>query len=215
MATFDDGNGQSLFVGGFFNSITPVVGGSVTANQIARFDGAQWHDLGTTSSLIGVLALKPHADGAGLSLFAGNGLFPPYNPVGSVTRQTCPGSHLPYLASSQPNLPSDPSVFLQHGNLVVGHEYHSVFSLDVCPLGAGTGIYFGLCLDTLPNMQFVLDQLLVPVSSPQNPLHFMAASSLMSWGPLALPPATVDGICFDFTGGALGPISAVTRITIQ
>ena len=34
--------------------------------------------------------------------------------------------------------------------------------------------------------------------------HFLAPSSYTNWGPMLLPPVTMDAICFDFTGGVLG-----------
>ena len=92
-------------------------------------------------------------------------------------------------------------------------EYFNVFSLDPCPGPAGTGPYAGLCVTTIPNLQFLWSQILAPVGTPLT--HFMASESYMSWGPFPLPLLTVDAICFDFSGGVLGPISPVTRITVQ
>jgi hypothetical protein len=37
----------------------------------------------------------------------------------------------------------------------------------------------------------------------------------MSFGPYLVPPATIDGLCLDVTGGVLGQISPVARVTIQ
>ncbi len=59
----------------------------------------------------------------------------------------------------------------------------------------------------------MLNQLLLPLETPL--FHFTAPSSYLNWGPFPLPPLTVDALCFDFTGGVLGPISPVTRVTIQ
>ncbi len=71
----------------------------------------------------------------------------------------------------------------------------------------------GLCVTTLGNAQLMLNQLLMPLETPL--FHFTAPSSYVNWGPLTVPPGTVDVICFDFTGGVLGPISSVSRVAIQ
>ncbi len=61
---FDDGAGTSLFVAGNFNIV-----GSVTANNVARFNGVSWFALGTgTSGDIDALAV--YDDGTGAALYA-------------------------------------------------------------------------------------------------------------------------------------------------
>ncbi len=45
--------------------------------------------------------------------------------------------------------------------------------------------------------------------------HFTAPSSYVNWGPVLLPPVTMEAITFDFTSGVLGPISQVATITVQ
>lgn len=101
--------------------------------------------------------------------------------------------------------------FLDLSRLVVGHEYHDIFSLEPCPGGPGTGVWLGLC--TSDPMIFV-SQFLLPAGV--DPFHIVATSENRHYGPYALPPGiTVEGVCFDFTGGALGRVSAVTSLLIQ
>ncbi len=90
--------------------------------------------------------------------------------------------------------------------------HFNVFSLDPCPGGPGSGSIGGLCVTTLGNLLFILNQVAQPLGTPL--FHFEAASSYVSWGPLPAPPLAVQAICFDFTGGVLGPISPVAAITI-
>lgn len=69
MAVYDDGagGGPALYVGGVFNAT-----GSGRANNIARWDGSGWSELGsgTTGS---VNALAVFDDGSGPALYAGGG----------------------------------------------------------------------------------------------------------------------------------------------
>ncbi len=104
-------------------------------------------------------------------------------------------------------------VFVNNTNLTTGNEYYNIFSFDLCIGGAGAGPFGGLCVTTPGNLQFILSQLLMPVGTPLT--HFIAPSSNVSWGPFSLPPLTVDALCFDFTGGVLGPISQVATIAVQ
>ncbi|MBI3844946.1 MAG: hypothetical protein HY292_09940 [Planctomycetes bacterium] len=70
LASFDDGTGPALYVGGLFSTIN-----GVTASGIARFKASAWSSLsngvagagGTTA----VQALRPFDDGTGPSLFVG------------------------------------------------------------------------------------------------------------------------------------------------
>jgi hypothetical protein len=64
LATFDDGSGESLFVGGDFDDA-----GGVATSNIARWDGSQFHAVG--AGLNGtVFALGVHDDGGGPALYA-------------------------------------------------------------------------------------------------------------------------------------------------
>lgn len=60
----DDGSGPSLYVGGQFSSA-----GSVLASNVARWDGARWHAVGSGPNGI-VYALAVFDEGAGPRLFA-------------------------------------------------------------------------------------------------------------------------------------------------
>jgi hypothetical protein len=64
-ATFDDGSGPALYVGGAF-----AFAGSVRANNLARWDGSGWSALGAGLSST-VFALAVHDDGSGPALYAG------------------------------------------------------------------------------------------------------------------------------------------------
>ena len=104
-------------------------------------------------------------------------------------------------------------LWINNANLAPGTEYYNLFSLNLCPGGPGLGQFGGLCITTSGNLQFMLNQLLMPLETPL--IHFTAASSYVTWGPFALPLLTVEAIAFDFTGSVLGPISQVATITVQ
>ena len=71
---------------------------------------------------------------------------------------------------------------------------------------------FGGCVG--PNVQFVLTQLMSPVGTV--PFHVIAPSSYVNWGPFfGLPPLAVDAVCIDVTGGVIGSVSPVIRLTVQ
>lgn len=68
---FDFGQGPELYAGGQF-----TIAGGVPAAGVARFDGEQWHPLGTELSSPGnpsVWAMKVFDDGKGASLYVGGG----------------------------------------------------------------------------------------------------------------------------------------------
>jgi len=65
LAVFDDGSGPALFAGGQFTTA-----GFVTANFIARWDGANWSAVGGGASS-SVRALAVYDDGSGPALYAG------------------------------------------------------------------------------------------------------------------------------------------------
>ena len=61
----DDGSGPALVVSGFFDSV-----GGIAANNIARFDGGSWTDLGTDPSIDGVFSPVIFDPGTGPALHA-------------------------------------------------------------------------------------------------------------------------------------------------
>ena len=64
LATFDDGTGEALYVGGVIETA-----GGVPVRNIARWDGAAWSDVG--GGIFGsVLALEVFDDGTGRALYA-------------------------------------------------------------------------------------------------------------------------------------------------
>jgi hypothetical protein len=64
-ATHDDGAGEALFAGGFFE-----FAGGVRANHVARWDGQRWSALGQGLDA-GAVALASFDDGTGEALYAG------------------------------------------------------------------------------------------------------------------------------------------------
>src|SRR5262249_51849660 len=101
-------------------------------------------------------------------------------------------------------------VAITNANLDAGHEYYNIFSLEPCPGALGSGPYLGLCAT---ETSFLAFQFLLPVGAA--PFHVLAPASLATWGPYPVPPITLDGVCFDWTGATLGPVSPVIRFTIQ
>ena len=93
-----------------------------------------------------------------------------------------------------------------------GNEYLNVVSFDLCAGGPGGGPFLGLCATTPPAIQLLIDQVNQPLGTF---FHFVAPGSRVSWGPLLLPPTTVDAVCVDITGGTINAVSSVRRITIQ
>lgn len=65
LTSFDDGSGEALYVGGFFFSA-----GGIPVNNIARWDGSQWSDVGGGTNGF-VYSLAVFDDGTGPALFAG------------------------------------------------------------------------------------------------------------------------------------------------
>ena len=69
LATWDDGNGEALYVGGIFSTA-----GGIQVNNIAKWDGASWSALSgasETGTVGPVWALATWDDGSGESLYAG------------------------------------------------------------------------------------------------------------------------------------------------
>lgn len=209
LGAFDLGNGSELVVGGLFQSA-----GGMPISYIAGWDGSTWHDIpngSTTPGLDGtVLALGSHDDGLGLQLFAG-GWF--QNPGGvsspHVARLECPR---PLAVSAMQPLGPGTSTYIRAGGLTPGNEYFILYGSSPCPGPPGSGPLLGLCAATPQDLQFLLLQLMNPLGSPA--AHFIATNVDMSWGPILIPPLTVDALCLDVTGGLLSATSSVARMII-
>lgn len=65
MIVYNDGSGSDLYAGGSFTTA-----GGITASNIAKWDGIQWHALGSGVNG-GVNALAVYNDGTGAALYAG------------------------------------------------------------------------------------------------------------------------------------------------
>jgi hypothetical protein len=198
LVAFDDGSGPALYAA------------VESPGWVARWDGASWIQLGPTFSSF-LSGLEVFDDGAGARLHVAG----TFSAAGGVTlnriaRWSCPGTIS--LTSTQPGGGGAPTYFA-NTNLTPSRQYHNVFSLDLSPGGPGTGPHFGLCLLTVPNYQFILSQLQAPPGTPL--FNFLARDSYTIWGGYQIPPISVDGIVFDFTGGVIGAVSPVTRIVVQ
>ncbi|MFO0874158.1 MAG: immunoglobulin domain-containing protein [Phycisphaerales bacterium] len=77
LCVFDDGTGPALYAAGSFTAI-----GGVTAKNIARWDGAAWHALGSGLSQEGRV-LHVHDDGSGPALYVGG----PFMKAGDLSTQ--------------------------------------------------------------------------------------------------------------------------------
>jgi trimeric autotransporter adhesin len=68
LATYNDGTGAALYVGGDFSTA-----GAVAASRIAKWDGASWSALGSPTNGVNgtVFALAVYDDGTGSALYAG------------------------------------------------------------------------------------------------------------------------------------------------
>lgn len=205
LAVFDDGSGPALYVGGQFSQA-----GGIAADNLAKWNGASWSPLAGGASGSWVDSLAVYETGLGPSLYAGGR----FNFVGNVGtgnlgRWHC-GSRLS-VRVSQPSAPGG-SVFVSNTNLQPGREYLNIFSVEPCPTGPGTGPFLGFCAFSAQNAQFLIDQVLAPIGTPLT--HFIAAESYVIWGPISVPPITIDGICFDITGFALNDASPPVRFTV-
>src|SRR5262249_30987977 len=80
-ASFDDGSGSALYVGGDF-----TVAGSLPANHVARWNGSAWSSLGSGTDGV-VQVLTTFDDGNGRALYAG-GFFTSAGsvPAGGIAR---------------------------------------------------------------------------------------------------------------------------------
>lgn len=206
---YDVGSGPALYAIG--HVATLGIGSLVTG-----WDGTNWGWI--DGSLVGYgLCLEVYDSGNGPTLFVGGqftgvrtSLGAPITAAANIAAVPCPSTIT--LTSTQPGSPGTPT-YLANANLTPQREYYNIFSLDTCPGGPGSGPLFGLCLTTMPNYTFILDQLQAPLGTPL--FHFIAQQSYTIWGGYQVPPMTVDGIVFDYTGGVIGAVSPVTRITVQ
>ncbi len=67
MRTFDDGNGERLYIGGWFD-----LAGGRPMNRIGAWNGSEWESLGEGANMV-VRSLQPLDDGSGLALMVGGG----------------------------------------------------------------------------------------------------------------------------------------------
>jgi trimeric autotransporter adhesin len=182
--------------------------GSWPNAHVARWNGSSWQSLGTGLEISGSgQAIMGFDDGTGPAVIVG-GRFLRAGTQGShwLARWGCPR---PIVTGAQSG-GAGTSLSLTNTNLITGHEYFNVFSAEACGLGPGSGPYLGLCAS---DPSFLLWQFALPLGV--TPVHFMASSSTMQFGPFSAPPMTVDVVCFDWTGGSLGLHSIVTRLVIQ
>jgi len=217
LIAYNDGTGPALFAGGHF---------SLAGNNIMKWNGTTWSNM-NCGVYGGFGSLQVFDDGTGPALYAGTEGFivpPPGGcglslggSLGNVAKWTCASSlgglGNPGLALSQTeDIGTGANVFVTNSNMIPGQEYYNIFSLDLCPGGVGTGPYAGLCFNP-GNTQFLLNQLLLPLGTM--PLHFIAPTSGITNGPYALPPITLEGVCFEVNAGGIGATSAAIRFTIQ
>ncbi|MAG56981.1 MAG: hypothetical protein CMJ83_11860 [Planctomycetes bacterium] len=209
LTVYDDGGGPALYAGGDFS-----FAGGAFASSIARWDGTSFTSVGGGvanggGSTPGVQAMTVFDDGTGTRLFAGGSFTSAGGmPVNHIASWGCGGGISLAAAQASPGSP----LFLSNSNLTPGNRYYNVFSFDLCPGGAGAGPpgLLGLCAT---NVQPLLSQLLAPLGTPL--IHFLAPASYVNWGPFSLGPITADAVCFEFSGGTLGAVSPVIRITVQ
>ncbi len=206
---FDDGSGPCLYVGGDFTSI-----GALSVNGIAKWDGSTWSALGSGigGSIPAISDLGVYDAGSGPELYAGGSFTSAGASSASWIAAWSCGSTI--SVSMTQNGAGSP-IFLNNANLTPGGEYFNVFSLTPCAGGPGTGAGpLGSCLATPASIQFVTNQLLMPVGAA--PFHVTAPFSYANWGPYTVPPLTADAICIGVgPGGSIGPVSPVVRITVQ
>lgn len=207
LEVFDDGTGPALYAAGQFSMI-----GGVAASQVAKWDGSSWTPLGAGLGIATNLYPRDLAvmdDGVGRGLHVGGTFNLPAATNARMATWSC-GAPLSLTASQAgPGAP----IRLVNANLIPGSEYFNLVSISPCSGTPGTGSGpYGSCLN-FPALQFVLQQLLMPVGA--EPFHVTAPSSYVGWGPYPVGPMTVDAICVEVTGGVPGPTSPVVRITVQ
>jgi trimeric autotransporter adhesin len=190
-----------LVVGGEFSGA-----GGLPCNNVAAFDGHCWTPLGAglTGTASTVRDLIVH-DGALIA--AGTFTASGSTPLTHLARWSEP---IPVVSFSQPGGPGS-GVLVSNAGLVPGREYYNVASFDACAGCPGGGPYGGLCFNDLG---FLFSQFAYPVGS--HPFHFVAAAPTLVTGPYVAPTGvTLEAVCADITGGALGCLSHVRRFTVQ
>ena len=193
LAGFDDGTGPALYAGG------------AGANGIQRFDGSSWSVLGGGLSGPGasVTALRGFDDGSGSSLLAGGAFEAAGNAASYCLARW--GPQRPKLSFAT----ATGAVTIHDSRLLVGHEYYNIFSGDTCGV-IGGGPYLGLCAG---NVNVLLGQFALPLGVP--PFHIFGVQPIASFGPYSvLSGVTLDGICFDYTGGVVGCVSVARRVHV-
>lgn len=169
----------------------PANGGVI---GIGRFDGTTWHVMGSGTSPVGAFAVYGGALIAGGSFTSAGGI-----PSAYVARWSQP---FPHLHFSQPN-GNGTGVLVHDTWLIPGHEYFTLASADLCPAGAGTGPWGGLCFN---DPAALWQQIALPVGAA--PFHFVAPAADVAFGPYALPVGfAFEALAVDVTGGAIGCLS--------
>jgi hypothetical protein len=91
LAAFNHPSGAGLYVGGTFTGVGP--GGSVPANEVARWDGQGWTalDVGVSHPTVATVgAMAVYDDGRGQSLFIAGGFTTAGGlPAGNIARWGC------------------------------------------------------------------------------------------------------------------------------
>ena len=103
-------------------------------------------------------------------------------------------------------------VVLTNAGLVAGYEYYNIFSAETCGGGVGTGPYLGLCASTPSALQFLIDQVVLPIGTP--PFHFIATSNYQTFGPFFVFPVSLEAITIQIVGGVISAYSPVAAFSI-
>jgi hypothetical protein len=170
---------------------------------IARWDGTTWQPVGggLNHSAFDLEVFR------GELLAGGNFTAVDGAPGAYFAKLTLP---VPQLAIGQPGGPAT-DLYLVNSGLIAGHEYYNVFSFDLAPNGAGSGIWAGLHFID-PN--FLFGQVALPLGLP--PFHFLATGREQGHGPYTAPPGiSFEVLSGDATGGVIGCLSSVARYTTQ
>jgi trimeric autotransporter adhesin len=209
LESFDDGSGPRLYAAGNFETA-----GGILCNGTAVWDGTSWQPVGSGLMPFGLPMTTTATDLAAFDPGTGRqlmmcGSFQGVNGNRSVhIAALVPGR--PTLAFAQPGGPGT-GVVVTNTALTPGASVYNVFSLDSCPGLLGSGPYLGLCCN---DPAFLLSQVVNPPGVV--PFHYTAWAPSASFGPYGLPPGIgIQGVCFDFTGGALHCVSTVAQVVVQ
>jgi hypothetical protein len=191
--TFVLSAGSSLFQASIAPAVTPLIPAGGSATVIVSVLVAPWASPGTNLPV---------------TITAASQSFPSETSNTAFVVSVAPLAQT--LVFSQTGGAGSP-LTITNSNLIPGNEYYNIFSLESCPSGQGMGPYLGLCTSDLPGL---LSQLAMPLGSI--PFHYAATTATTTLGPYPLIPGiTLEGLCLDFTGGILGSVSPVERISIQ